>query len=187
MATGESGYVDFPRSDYPDIIPGDFKQLTRIGKKEVSVELLGIRWQIATLEEWEEREIEKRLSTYDLYTREKLRPVEVLTNAIVRCVVTKRNKQEVWDFSYEDKKGIIRSVLLILDPKVVKQLYTAYRILFDLAKKEFDEAYPDVEKEITKEIIGQLTKKEEPQGNVTVSGKDKYVKEPSIPEEENAK
>lgn len=160
----ESGRIDFPKNDTPEILPEEFKGLINIGKKELTIELFGVKWTLATLEEWEEREIEKRLNSFDIYTKERLRPIEVLTHSVMSVVLSKSSGlSQTWDFSYADKKPILRSVLLSVDPKVRYHLYLCYQVLAQTARNEFEMKYPNLEEKITEELLGKVGAGKEPQ------------------------
>lgn len=149
--------IQFPYSEYPDVIPGDFQKFISLGKKSVTVELFGIAWSMTTLEEWEERLVEKKLDGLDVGTKNKLRPIEILTHAINSCAVLDTTK--TWDFSTEDKKQILRSVLLIESPITRHYLFRAYQVLVDVTIEEFAKKYPDLEKQLMNDIRGILTPK----------------------------
>lgn len=151
--------LKFPDSDYPEgIIPPDFQQLITLGKKSVTVEVFGVLWELNTLEEWEERLVEKRLNGLDDYTKRKIRPVEILTHSIQSCTIG----QQPWDFSTEDKKQILRSILLIDSPLIVYYLFRAYQILVDVTVEEFNKTYPKIDEELRTAIMGKREEPKEP-------------------------
>lgn len=139
MPSFEFNYSDFPETDK---IPKGFEDLLRVGKREAKVELFGRVWELATLEEWEYRIIYRKYANMDLLTRSYLIKLDILTNAIISCYDLKTNI--VYEFKDPSQKVILRHMLLVLDPKIVNELYTAYQVLEESAKKEYEETFKDI-------------------------------------------
>ena len=143
----------FKWSEFPDTkLPPEFSDLLLIGKKNGIVELYNRKWEIATLETWENREIARKLNNTDLLTRSQLQPVEVLTCAIQSLEDLKTHQK--YDFSMDENKPTLRSLLLLFDPKVVLEFYSAYQILEEAAKREYREKYGDAVDRIRSDFFG---------------------------------
>jgi len=138
--------------DYPGDVPPEFYPLLAIGKKTIDVEAFGWKWKIATLEEWEERIIEKRHRNYGMISKERVERTDILTQAIIEAT-----NPDGTEFKFEDEgeKVMLRCVLLYLDSKPLNVLYNAYLHIRDLAKEEFEKKYPKIHEEILEQIFEQ--------------------------------
>lgn len=149
MPSFEFKYSEFPETS---CLPKGFEDLLTIGKKEAKIELFDRQWEFATLEEWEYRAINRRLANLDIVTRSYLLRLDVLTNAIISC--TDLRTSVVTEFKTPEQKPVLRSLLLLLDPKVVQELYTAYQILEESANRSFQEVYGKAIERIRADFFG---------------------------------
>jgi len=142
-------YSDTPD---PEGYPKDFNDLLSIGKKNAEIEIFDRKWSIYTIEEWEEREIVKKLINLDLISRSSLRRIEVLTCAIMDCTDLNTGKQ--FTFKSASEKPTLRNILLLMDPKVIDEMYGAYRVLEESARREFREKYGSALEKIRNDFFG---------------------------------
>lgn len=123
----------------PDSIPMEFQDILTVGRKDAEIQLFGYSWHMFTIEEWERREIIKRMSGYDPISKVRLSRVDFLTQTITE--VTRQSDNKKFDFSTSDKKPILRNILLTLDSKVVDELYEAFSLIEEIAQNEFESKY----------------------------------------------
>jgi hypothetical protein len=140
-------YSNFPETKVPD----SFNDLLAIGRKQADVEIFDRKWAIATLDQWELDEVNRKMVNIDVLTRSQLIKIEVLTCAIVKCTELKTSTEH--SFAHDDEKPILRSLLLLLDPKIVNELYAAYQILEESARREFRDKYSEAIEKIRKDFF----------------------------------
>jgi hypothetical protein len=136
----------------PDSIPSDFAELMAVGRKDAEIQFFGFSWHLYTIEEWERREIVRRLANLDPISKIRLSKVEFLTQSIVE--VTRLQDRKQFTFSTSDKKPIIRNILLASDSKVVDELYEAYSLLEEIAQREYDRKYEGVREQMKSSFFG---------------------------------
>jgi len=136
----------------PDSIPVDFQKLLLVGKKDAEIQLYGFMWHLCTVEEWERREVVRRIANLDTISKIRLAKVEFLTQAIIE--VTRIPERTKFDFTTSDKKIVLRNLLLTLDSKVVDELYECYALLEEMAQREYDEKYPGLKEQIKSSFFG---------------------------------
>jgi hypothetical protein len=133
-------------------IPDDFQEILSIGKKNADVDLFGCVWTIATIEEWERRELTRRTANLDIISRTELSKVDLLTQSIVRVQV--RTTGADYDFQPSENKPLLRTILLSLDSKIIGELYAAYNILEESAMNSFQTDYPNLREKIKSDFFG---------------------------------
>jgi len=147
------GSYSLIRFNYPDEsqIPEEFRELIGIGKKVIEVDVFGKKWHLSTLEEWEMREINMNYGSAPMMNLEYLKRVDILTFSIVKI----EDGSNQYDFISEEKKPILRSILLSLDTKVIDVLYNAYLLLVKKSTEEFMKKYSNILEDISKQIDEQ--------------------------------
>ena len=137
-------------NDIPDKkgIPQEFYPLLIEGKKAVIIEILDYKFKIATLEEWEEREIRKMYSDVNRDTYARSYKVDTLTHAIME--LDKGGK--VSKFTKEDQIPILRNMLLLMSPMVVDALFIAYLTLLQKVEEDFNAKYKDLDQRILEQV-----------------------------------
>ena len=147
-------FIKYIGSDYPESkIPDEFQSLLNIGKKTAEVQVFGYIWVLATLEEWEQRIIARAHSNLDALAKAQLRRIDVLNQSIIK--LKNPTTQEEWSFTKPSEKLILRSLLLLLDSKVIDVLYQAYILLENQSREEFNKQYSNIIEEIANQILGQ--------------------------------
>ena len=147
------GSYSLIRFNYPDEsqIPEEFRELIGIGKKVIEVDVFGKKWYLSTLEEWEMREINMNYGSAPMMNLEYLKRVDILTFSIIKI----EDGSNQYDFISEEKKPILRSILLSLDTKVIDVLYNAYLLLVKKSTEEFMKKYSNILEDISKQIDEQ--------------------------------
>jgi len=147
------GSYSLIRFNYPDEsqIPEEFRELVGIGKKVIEVDVFGKKWYLSTLEEWEMREINMNYGSAPMMNLEYLKRVDILTFSIIKI----EDGSNQYDFISEEKKPILRSILLSLDTKVIDVLYNAYLLLVKKSTEEFMKKYSNILEDISKQIDEQ--------------------------------
>jgi len=137
-------------SDMPDEkgIPNEFYSLLVEGKKAVVVEILDYKFEIATLEEWEEREIRKQYSNVNIESYSRLYKVDTLTHCIMKI---ERGSVEM-AFTKEDQIPILRNMLLYMSPIVLDSLFFAYLTLLQKVEEEFNAKHGELDQRILEQI-----------------------------------
>lgn len=148
------GLIQFVMGELPDteIIPSDFQELLTVGKKDVEVQLFGFSWHLYTIEEWERREIVRRVANSDALTKLRLVKVEFLTQSITE--VTRVSDKKLFSFTTSERKPIIRSLLLTLDSKVIDELYDCYSLLEEMAQREYEAKYAGLREQVKTSFFG---------------------------------
>lgn len=148
-ANFKTHYNDIPEKGA--VIEEAYK-LISIGKKSIDIEILDYKFKIATLEEWEEREIRNIYKNvgFDVFIR--LGKVDILTHAIMEM----ERKGKVVKFDKEEKIPILRNILLYLSPMIVDKLYGAYLMLQQKVEEEFNAKYSSIDADILEQIKSQF-------------------------------
>lgn len=136
----------------PETIPMEFQDILKVGRKDAEVQLFGYSWHMFTIEEWERREIVKRMSGYDPLSKIRLSRVDFLTQTITE--VTRQSDNKKFDFSTSETKPILRNILLALDSKVVDELYDAFSLLEEVSHNEFEEKYAGYREALRSDFFG---------------------------------
>jgi len=137
-------------NDMPDVkgIPPSFYPLLLEGKKVVIVELLDYKFKIATLEEWEEREIRKSYPNVNIETYHRVYKIDTLTH----CIMEIERGGKKLEFKKEDQIPILRNMLLCMSPTVVDSLFFAYLTLLQKVEEEFNAKHKDIDLRILEQI-----------------------------------
>lgn len=137
-------------NDMPDIkgIPMSFHPLLMIGKKAVVVELMDYKFKIATLEEWEEREIRKSYSNVNMDTYRRIYKIDTLTH----CVMEIEHGGNKLQFTKEDQIPLLRNMLLCMSPIIIDSLFFAYLTLLQKVEEEFNAKYKDIDQQILEQV-----------------------------------
>lgn len=143
-----------PRYDIPEKggVPQEAFKIIGLGKGSVDIEILDYKFKIATLEEWEEREIRKRYKdvAFDVYLR--LSKVDILTHAIMEM----DSGGKLLKFDKEDKIPQLRNILLYLSPMILDKLYNAYMFLLEKVEEEFNAKYSSIDADLLDQIKKQF-------------------------------
>jgi hypothetical protein len=137
-------------NDMPDTkgIPQSFYPLLMIGKKAVVVELLDYKFKIATLEEWEEREIRKSYSNVNIDTYKRAYKLDTLTH----CIMEIERGGNKLQFKKEDQIPLLRNMLLCMSPIVIDSLFFAYLTLLQKVEEEFNAKYKNIDQQILEQV-----------------------------------
>lgn len=133
-------------------VPPEAYKIIGLGKGSIDIEILDYKFKIATLEEWEEREIRKRYKdvTFDVYLR--LSKVDILTHAIMEM----ESGDKILTFDKEDKIPQLRNILLYLSPMIIDKLYNAYLFLQEKVEEEFNAKYSSIDADLLDQIKKQF-------------------------------
>lgn len=134
--------IEYPDSKVIEEVREFFANLIDIGADVWGVEYGGYKFYFAMLQEWEEREIYRRLSGLDTEAKIKLIQLETLVRGIIK-VVTPSN-QTVPYLSTSEKEQL-RSILLALKPPVIEYLYRAYLWGANKVRARIEELYGKLE------------------------------------------
>lgn len=110
--------------DDPQLV-ADFKTLISESDYTWSFTLphSGLKFSFKPLQEWEEREIAKKLSNYDNQTKLVLRRLECLVYSIDSITGP---SGKIYQFEIPEDRIDLRVLLLSLNPEVLDYLYSAY-------------------------------------------------------------
>jgi hypothetical protein len=136
----------------PETIPMEFQDILKVGRKDAEIQLFGYSWHMFTLEEWERREVIKRISGYDPLSKVRLSRVDFLTQTITE--VTRQSDNKKFNFATSDTKPILRNILLTLDSKVIDELYEAFSLLEEVAQNEFERLYAKHRETLRNDFFG---------------------------------
>jgi len=143
-----------PQYDIPEKggVPQEAYKIIGLGKGSINIEILNYKFKIATLEEWEEREIRKRYKdvTFDVYLR--LSKVDILTHAIMEM----KSGEKIFKFDREDRIPQLRNILLYLSPMILDKLYNAYMFLLEKVEEEFNAKYSSIDADLLDQIKKQF-------------------------------
>jgi len=133
-------------------VPPEAYKIIGLGKGSIDIEILDYKFKIATLEEWEEREVRKRYKdvTFDVYLR--LSKVDILTHAIMEM----ESGDKILRFDKEDKIPQLRNILLYLSPMIIDKLYNAYLFLQEKVEEEFNAKYSSIDADLLDQIKKQF-------------------------------
>ena len=134
--------IEYPDERIIESIRQAFADLIDIGAKVWGVEYGGYLFHFSLLQEWEEREIARRLSGLDLQSKAKLIQLETLVKAII-SITDKTNTQH--QYLTMEKKEELRHLLLAVRPPVIEYLYNAYVWGANRLRQEIEETYGKLE------------------------------------------
>lgn len=130
--------IEYPDEQVIEGVRSAFADLIDIGSAVWGIEYGGYKFYFSLLQEWEEREIARRLSNLDIQAKAKLIQLETLVKAIIAITDKSNTKHQ---YLTMDKKIELRHVLLAVRPAVIDYLYNAYIWGATQVQQKIEEAY----------------------------------------------